>query len=82
MTGGVHHHELAVWYVAMHVLANGTGSDHIVGALQDQRRRIDGAEIPLHDDGGVHDVAIVLGAHRRAGAPVAAGPPEPIDSLG
>jgi hypothetical protein len=45
VTRGLHHYEPAAWYVAMHVLAHGTGSDHIVGALQDQRRRIDGAEI-------------------------------------
>jgi hypothetical protein len=43
---------------------------------------VDPCAIPLHDDGGVHDVAIVLGAHRRAGAPVAAGPPGPIDGRG
>ena len=38
MAGRLHHHELTAGHVTVDVLADRVRRDHVVGALQDQRR--------------------------------------------
>ena len=54
------------------VVSNPEHRSQGVGSAKLDGRAVDADAIPLSDDGGVHEVSIVLGSGLRVGMPVAA----------